>query len=83
MQETQAGGLISFIPLLILSAAFCLVGYFLAKDKGRPVWRWTLLCAIPIFNMFFLAFLIGSTSLRLEKKLDAILNGTHSNPSPH
>ena len=52
---------------------FGLVGYFLAKDKERPVLLWTILCALPGVGPLFLAFLVGSTSLRLERKLDALL----------
>lgn len=73
MQQTTEAGLMSFIPLILMSLIFGFVGYFLAKDKGRPVLKWAILSIIPFVNVFCLAFLIGSTSLRIEKKLDAIL----------
>lgn len=74
-QAPEANAFMSFIPLLIMGLAFGFVGHFLAKDKGRPSLRWTVLCIIPFANVFFLAYLIGSTNLRLEAKLDAILKG--------
>ncbi len=76
MQPTQqADGFIAFIPLLLMSLAFGILGYFLAKDKGRPLLRWTILCAIPGLNIYCLVYLIGCTNLRIEAKLDAILKG--------
>ena len=32
--------------------------------------RWTILCIIPFVNLYCLMFWIGSTSLKLERKLD-------------
>ena len=80
MQPSVESSLMSFIPLLLMSALFGVVGYFLSKDKGRPVLRWTILCAIPFANVFCLIFLVGSTSLRLEKKLDALLKAPGQAP---
>jgi hypothetical protein len=56
MQPSVESSLMSFIPLLLMSALFGVVGYFLSKDKGRPVLRWTILCAIPFTNVFCLIF---------------------------
>jgi predicted neutral ceramidase superfamily lipid hydrolase len=73
MQQSAEASLMSFIPLLLMSVLFGVVGHFLAKDKERPVLRWTILSAIPFVNFFCLTFLVGSTNLRIEQKLDAIL----------
>jgi hypothetical protein len=63
----------SLVSLALTSLAFGLVGHFLARDKGRNLWVWTILSLVPLLNIFCLAFLIGASSLRLERKLDAIL----------
>jgi hypothetical protein len=73
MQQSAEANLMSFIPLLVVSVLLGVVGHFLAKDKERPVLRWTILCIIPFVNLYCLMFLIGSTSLRFERKLDEIL----------
>jgi hypothetical protein len=73
MQQSAEASLMSFIPLLLVSVLLGIVGHFLAKDKERPVLRWTILCIIPVVNLYCLMFLIGSTSLKLERKLDEIL----------
>jgi len=76
MQPTPENNVfMSLIPLLLMGLAFGIVGHFLAKDKDRPVLRWTILCVIPFLNIFCLMYLIGSTNLRLEAKLNAILKG--------
>lgn len=70
MQEN----LTSFLPLLLFSIFAAISAYLLAKDKGRNVVRWTVLGAIPGVNLFCIWFFIGATNLRLERKLDALLN---------
>lgn len=64
---------VSLIPFLLITLAIGVIGYFLAKDKGRSAFRWAILCVIPGFGYCFLAYLVGCTNLRLEAKLDAIL----------
>jgi hypothetical protein len=75
VQTTPEASFMSFLPLLLMSLAFGFVGHYLAKDKGRPVMRWTIFCIVPFINLFSLTYLVGCTNLRLEAKLDAILNG--------
>jgi len=58
MQTTPQTTLISFIPLLLMSIIFGLSGHYLAKDKGRPVLRWTILSIIPIVNFPCLYYLV-------------------------
>ncbi|RDK03360.1 hypothetical protein [Paraburkholderia lacunae] len=69
----ESNAFISLIPLLLACVGIAFAGHYLAKDKGRPVIRWTILCIIPIVNFYCLAYLVGCTNLRLEAKLDAIL----------
>ncbi|WP_148281768.1 hypothetical protein [Paraburkholderia phenoliruptrix] len=73
MQHPSDPTFISFMPLLLVSLALAVSAYFLAKDKGRAPFRWALVCLIPGFNAACIFFLAGSTSLRLERKIDALL----------
>lgn len=65
--------MISFIPYLFVCLTLGVAGYFLAKDKGRHAGLWAILCLIPGINAACMFFLVGSTNLRIERKLDAIL----------
>lgn len=62
-----------FVRLLLPSLILGFVGYALAKDKGRPVAKWTIISFIPIVNCIGMIFLIGCTNLRLERKIDELL----------
>lgn len=73
MHPSNEATMMSFIPLLLLSLIFGFVGHYLAKDKGRPVVKWTIISFIPVINYFCMIFLIGCTNLRLERKLDELL----------
>lgn len=74
MQPSSDFNPMSLVSLIITSLAFGLVGYFLARDKGRNVLVWTIVTIIPLLNVFCLAFLVGASNLRMERKLDAILH---------
>ncbi|KKB64426.1 hypothetical protein WM40_05785 [Robbsia andropogonis] len=63
----------SLISLLITSLAFAVVGGFIARDKGRHVTVWTIVCVIPLVNFFCILYLVAASNLRLEQKLDALL----------
>ncbi|WP_109481754.1 hypothetical protein [Paraburkholderia sp. C35] len=69
----QPSPFISLLPLLLISVILGFVGHFLAKDKGRPVLKWTIVSFIPIINYICMVYLIGCTNLRLERKLDELL----------
>ena len=71
--ETQTPGLVELIPLIFMSILIALMCRHLAKDKGRDVNYWTVLGIIPFVNLFAVPFLVGSTSLVLDKKLDTII----------
>jgi len=74
----QADPLFSFLPLLLVSVVFGIVAHLLAKEKGRKVGLWTVLGCIPIINFWCLPFFVGAANLRLEAKIDAVLNASRS-----
>ena len=73
MEPTSDYNPVSLFSLLITSIAFGVIGYALARNKGRHVLPWTIVCLIPLLNIFCLTFLVGASSLRIERKLDALL----------
>ncbi len=64
---------LSLLPLLIISLLITLVSYLLAKEKGRNVFLWTLLGAVPLVNLACIWFFVGAANLRLESKLDDLI----------
>lgn len=64
---------LSLLPLLIISLLITLVSYLLAKEKGRNVFLWTLLGAIPFVNLACIWFFVGAANIRLERKLDDLI----------
>jgi hypothetical protein len=74
MQPTPANGFLAFVPLLIISVLIAIPAHLLAKDKGRNVPLWTILGLIPLVNYVCMFFFIGASNLRLEKKIDALLD---------
>jgi hypothetical protein len=73
MQQSPTEVLISFVPLLIISLTVGFVARALAKEKGRNTALWTILGFIPLVNMVCMPFFIGAPNLRIEKKLDEII----------
>lgn len=73
MEQSGTNLLVSLIPLLLLSVIFAVVAHFLAKDKGRNVGLWTVLGAIPIVNWLCIWYFIGASNLRMEKKVDDLI----------
>ena len=73
MRPTPASGLMAFAPLMLISALISISAHLLAKDKGRNVLLWTILALIPLVNFVCMLFFIGASNLRLEKKIDALL----------
>ena len=71
--------MISLIPFLAFSFCLAFVGWALAKEKGRNVVLWTILGLVPIVNWFCMLLFIGAANLRLEKKLDEILDTLRQN----
>jgi hypothetical protein len=65
---------ISFIPLIMLSLSLGITAFFLAKDKGRNVALWTILGLIPLLNFLCIWYFVGSSSRKLDEKLDQIIS---------
>lgn len=59
--------------IFIVSIPFGIIGYLLAKEKGRNKFLWTILGIIPIIGWFAMSYFIGASNLNLEKKIDRII----------
>jgi hypothetical protein len=75
----QPSALLQFVPFLLLSFSIGVLAYLLARDKGRNVTRWTVLGFIPVVNFFCIWFFVGAANLRLERKVDQLLEATRRN----
>lgn len=73
MEPTTSFTPASLWPIFATSIGFALVAFCLAKNKGRRTLPWTLVALVPLINMFCLTFLVGASNLRLERKLDKLL----------
>lgn len=69
----EVNPLVQVIPLLFVCLWVGLLANLLARDKGRNVRKWTLLGLFPIVNFFCISFFIGAANLRLEHKVDELL----------
>lgn len=72
---------LSLLPLMLMSLFIAAGSFFLAKEKGRNVLKWTVLGAIPLVNFACVWFFVGATNLRLERKLDLILAELQKQPN--
>jgi hypothetical protein len=66
-------GFIQFLPFAVLSCGLGLVGFVLAREKGRNVALWTLMGLLPAINFVSVWFFIGAANLRMERKIDELL----------
>jgi hypothetical protein len=66
---------LQLIPLGLLSMGIGIVAYLLAREKGRNVVLWTVLGVIPVVNFACIWFFVGAADLRVERKLDQLLEG--------
>lgn len=73
IHEPEAG-LYGLIPLLVMSLFVAIIAHLLAKDKGRNVALWTVLGCIPLVNWLCMSYFIGASNLRVERKIDDLLN---------
>ena len=72
-QQSEPSILVSMLPLMFMSILIAIGSFLLAKEKERNVLKWTILGAIPVVNFVCIWFFVGATNLRLERKLDQIL----------
>ena len=70
----QGDPIMGLLLPLLMSVIYGVVIHFLAKEKGRKVTLWTILGFIPIINFFLLPFFVGAANLKLEDKMDQLLN---------
>lgn len=61
------------LPIFV-SFIFGIIAHMLAKEKGRNVTLWTILGFLPVVNFFCMWFFVGAANLRLEEKIDRLLN---------
>ena len=73
---SQTDPIVSLILPIIIMFIFSLVAHMLAKEKGRNVVLWTILGFIPVVNIFCMWFFVGAANLRLEEKIDQLLQST-------
>lgn len=73
MENTTPNTLATFLPLIFMSLLMAIPAHMLAKEKGRNVTLWTVLALIPVVNFACVWFFIGAANLRLERKIDALL----------
>jgi hypothetical protein len=64
--------LVQLLPLLIVTIIYGGVAIAIGRRKVENLILWTVLCLIPIVNMFALIFLISKTDLRVLKELDEL-----------
>jgi hypothetical protein len=79
---TESSTLFSFLPLLIMSIPLGITSRKLAEEKGRNVTLWTVLGFIPILNYICIVFFIGAANLRIERKLDHLIERLHAGELP-
>ena len=70
----QGAGIMDFLPLIVLSICFGFLANKLAKEKGRDVKLWTILGFLPLVNIICFWFFIGAANLKLERKIDEVIN---------
>ncbi|TFW36170.1 hypothetical protein [Massilia horti] len=73
MENNAPSMFIAFLPMIVMSLLVAIPAHLLAKEKGRNVTLWTILALIPIVNFACLWFFIGASNLKLERKLDALM----------
>lgn len=74
--------MMGFFPLFMFSLPAFIVMVLLALNKGRSVVLWGLLGIIPFFSYICMFYIIGASNLRVEKKIDRILEILEKN-EPH
>ena len=70
---SQTDPIVSIILPIIIMLIFSIVAHMLAKEKGRNVLLWTILGFLPVVNIFCMWFFVGAANLRLEEKIDQLL----------
>lgn len=72
--DTGISGFAAFIPLIIIGVIFGIAGYSIGKRKGKNRLVCFLLCLIPLFNGFYLFYLVSLTDKNVIERLDYLEN---------
>ena len=72
MSETQQS-LLGLVPLVLMTIPFIFVCYRLSKEKGKSVLLYTIMSIVPLFNVFAVFYLVGTTNKNLDAKLDELI----------
>lgn len=74
MDEMSASKIvIDLLPLVLITIVSGVTAHKLAKEKGRNVLLWTILGSIPVISFLFVWYFAGAANLRLERKLDQLV----------
>lgn len=68
----EPSGLVSLLPLLIVSLTAVVVAVPLAQRKGKSPWVFGILSAIPFFGLYPLIYLVGITDKEVYEHLSRI-----------
>ena len=71
----------ALISVLIVSLPVGFIARRLARDKGRNVTKWTIYGFIPFINFILVWYFVGASNLRMERKLDALLQAQGKDPA--
>ncbi len=74
MDPNHVSPLVQLVPALLFSVWIGILARMLAREKGRNVTKWTILGFMPVVNFFCISFFIGAANLRLERKVDELLD---------
>lgn len=73
MEQDPGSGWGALIVPLLLTLLIAVLANVLARQKGRNEVAWTILGAIPIVNFMLVWYFVGATNLRLERKVDDLV----------
>lgn len=70
---------LGFFPLFIITVPTFIVMVMLAHNKGRNVILWGVLGIVPFMSYIFMLYIVGASNLRVEKKIDRLLEILENN----
>ena len=73
--DSGVAGFAGFIPLIIMGVIFGIfAAFFIGKRKGKNPLVCLLLCLIPLFNGFYVTYLVSLTDKNIIERLDYLEN---------
>lgn len=73
MQDNHAHPILGLVFFALFSIPFGVTAYLLAQEKGRNAALWTILGVIPVLNIFCLYYFMGAVNMKLERKVDELI----------